>query len=76
MICAGLSEDAVKMLIEQRQILGIGLDTPSVDPGSSKVSIISTSKRLNQKIELLFFTVICCSCPIGKRTSLQSRKCC
>lgn len=47
LICAGLSEDAVKMLIKERQIIGIGLDTSSVDPGSSKVGIESTNVKNN-----------------------------
>ncbi|KAJ6635474.1 Isatin hydrolase [Pseudolycoriella hygida] len=32
----GLSENATKMLVEERQIIGIGLDTSSVDLGSTK----------------------------------------
>ena len=33
----GLSLDAAKWLADERQVKGIGLDTPSVDPGISKV---------------------------------------
>lgn len=45
-IYAGLSEDAVKMLVKERHIVGIGLDTASVDPGSSKVSIIHFTSKV------------------------------
>lgn len=35
----GISEDAATFLAKERKIIGIGLDTASVDPGFSKVSI-------------------------------------
>ena len=32
----GYSEDAAKFLVEARNVRGLGIDTPSVDPGSSR----------------------------------------
>lgn len=34
----GLSADAAELLAKERQIIGVGLDTASVDPGINKVS--------------------------------------
>lgn len=34
---AGISEEAIKWLVEERQIVGVGIDTPSVDQGTNQV---------------------------------------
>jgi len=45
----GISEDAIKWLVEERQIVGIGLDTPSTDQGMDQrypVHLFAASRQV------------------------------
>ena len=53
-VIIGISENAMKWLGEERHIVGIGIDTPSVDQGSDEVRLSHFSCHIN----LIFQTII------------------